>query len=41
MPNKQADKMLDDLTRKEAETKKRLAKNSSDKKAGSNSGKDW
>ncbi len=41
MPNKQADKMLDDLTRKEAETKKRLAKNSSDKKPGSNSGKDW
>lgn len=41
MPNKQADKMLDDLTRKEAETKKRLAKNSNDKKPGSNSGKDW
>jgi tetratricopeptide (TPR) repeat protein len=41
MPNKKADKMLDDLTRQEAETKKRLAKNSSDKKAGSNSGKDW
>ena len=41
MPNKQADKMLDDLTRKEAETKKRLAKNSTDKKSGSNSGKDW
>jgi len=41
MPNKQADKMLDDLTRKEAETKKRLAKNSTDKKPGSNSGKDW
>ena len=41
MPNKQADKMLDDLTRKEAETKKRLAKNSNNKKPGSNSGKDW
>ena len=41
MPNKQADKMLDDLTRKEAETKKRLAKNSNDKKPGSNLGKDW
>jgi Ca-activated chloride channel family protein len=41
MPNKKADKMLDEITRQEAETKKRLANNATDNKSSSNSGKDW
>ena len=41
MANKQADKMLDELTRQEANTKRRLAKNGNQKKSGGNSGKDW
>jgi hypothetical protein len=32
---------LDDLTRQEANTKRRLAKNGNEKKSGGNSGKDW
>ena len=41
MPNKKADKMLDEITRQEAETKKRLANNATDNKTSSKSGKDW
>lgn len=41
IPNKQADKMLDDLTRQEATTKRRLGKNKKGKSSNNKSGKDW
>jgi tetratricopeptide (TPR) repeat protein len=41
MPNKQADKMLDDLTRQEAATKRRLGRNNKGKGSVNKSGKDW
>lgn len=41
LPDRQSEKMLDDLTKKEAQTRQRVGKNKGDKTNSNKSGKNW